>query len=200
MIKSIVIGIMMLLVVSGITPAYAEDLDLVDPGITPDSAFYPLDVFFDDIGVALAFGNENKLNKQLDVAEERLAEVNAMLKANNTECAQEAIENHNALMEHVRVRINGSDNATENLRVQLKIEERLNIHQGNILDVGSELSSEDQGLVVGMIDGTGAVKIKNDEEKGRIKLGIENAEVVEADLKQNLDSSGNNQVANQKGK
>jgi len=197
--KSIVIALMMLLIVSMASPAYAE-VELVDPGITPDNILYPVDLLLDDLGVALAFGNENKVNKQLDIAEERLAEVNAMLKANKTECAQEAIEEHNALMEQVQVRINGSDNATENLRIQLQIEERLRIHQGNIIDVGSELSNGEEGIVTGMLDETGSVRNDVDQEKGRIKVDIDNADEVESVLKQSLNSQGNGQTSNQKGK
>ncbi|MDD5702808.1 MAG: DUF5667 domain-containing protein [Dehalococcoidales bacterium] len=58
--------------------AYAQDEELPDPGITPDSPFYFFDTLGKNIGMFFAFGPEAKVRKALEYAEERLAEANAM--------------------------------------------------------------------------------------------------------------------------
>lgn len=60
-----------------------EDATLkIDAGTTPDSAFYFIDKFFD------RFGNE------LDVKEERIAEIKAMIESGNIEAAREALKEY----------------------------------------------------------------------------------------------------------
>jgi hypothetical protein len=58
--------------------AYAQEEELPDPGITPDSPFYFFDVWSKNIGLFFAFGNEAKARKALEYAEERLSEAEAM--------------------------------------------------------------------------------------------------------------------------
>ena len=55
--------------------AYAQDEELPDPGITPDSPFYFLDNLGKNIGLFFAFGPEAKARKALEYAEERLEAV-----------------------------------------------------------------------------------------------------------------------------
>ena len=58
--------------------AYAQEEELPNPGITPDSPFYFLDNWGKNIGLFFAFGPEAKARKALEYAEERLAEAQAM--------------------------------------------------------------------------------------------------------------------------
>jgi len=58
------------------------DAVLVDPGLTPDSAFYFIDEFFD------RFGND------LDNREEKIAELRAMIEEGNFEAARKALESY----------------------------------------------------------------------------------------------------------
>ncbi len=60
------------------------------PGMTPDSAFYFIDKFFDK------FGND------LAVREERIAEIKAMVEAGNHEAAKEALMEYSELVEEIK--------------------------------------------------------------------------------------------------
>ena len=166
-------------------PATAEEV-LPDPGITPDSILYPVDVFFDDIGVALSFGEEAKINKQFEVAEERLAEAQAMIQANKTEKAEEALENHNALMEQVRARINTTNGANETFKLQIQIEERLRIHEGKIVDVASDLEPDDQGIMAGVLSQAGSMEDEVQQGKTKTMSEINNSDILECELKEEL--------------
>jgi len=71
--------------------AYAQEEDgLPDPGITPDSAFYFADKWAKQLALMFTFKAENKVQKALHYAEERLAEVDAMLAKNRVSEATEA--------------------------------------------------------------------------------------------------------------
>ena len=175
-------------------PATAEEA-LPDPGITPDSVLYPVDVFFDEMGVALTFGDEAKINKRFEVAEERLAEAQAMIQANKTENAEEALEIHNALMEQVRARINTTNGANETLKLQLQIEERLRIHEGKIVDVASGLDPEDQSVMAGVLSQAGSMEDEVQQGKTRTMSEIDNSDVIECELKEELGINCNGNVA-----
>ncbi|MFC1870960.1 DUF5667 domain-containing protein [Chloroflexota bacterium] len=80
--------------------AYAqEDETLPDPGITPDSAFYFVDVWGEQLGLMFAFNVQDRAGKAMRYAEEKLAEMNAMLAQNKVEDATRATnQHHNRLM------------------------------------------------------------------------------------------------------
>lgn len=59
-----------------------DELEIIDAGTTPDSAFYFLDEFFD------RFGDD------LEIREEKVAEIKAMVEDGNFEAAREALEKY----------------------------------------------------------------------------------------------------------
>ena len=74
--------------------------DGTEHGITPDNRFlYGIDIALEKIRMAFTFGNENKVNYGLKIAEERLAEL-----LNEKEKKQLSIENLNKI-EQNRVKI-----------------------------------------------------------------------------------------------
>ena len=176
-----------LLIIFLVVPMSAQAQDeMTDPGITPDSMFYPVDVFFDDIGLRLAFTEEAKINKQFLIVEERLSEAKAMSEANNTEGVQAAIEQHNRIMQQIQVRLNGSDNVTENLKTQLQLEERMRVHEENIISISAESGQEEQGFMNGMLNQTRTIKEDIQQEKSMIMEQIDNPGQVECELKNDL--------------
>ena len=58
--------------------AYAQNEELPDPGITPDSPLYVFDNWGKKLGMLFTFGSEAKTKKAIAYAEERLAEAQAM--------------------------------------------------------------------------------------------------------------------------
>jgi len=71
------------------------DEELPDPGITPDSPFYFLDIWGKKLGLFFAFGSEAKVQKSLQYAEERLAELNAMHAQNKAKAMIQAANEYN---------------------------------------------------------------------------------------------------------
>lgn len=111
--------------------AYAQDEELPDPGLTPDSPFYFLDTWGKNIGMFLTFGNEAKARKALQYAEERLAEARAMVAKNKVREMERAANGYGGFMAMVNQRLEAaaqlglSDNITET--VALATEKHLKV-------------------------------------------------------------------------
>ena len=74
------------------TPVFAQEQ--ASAGITPDNFLYGLDVAIDNLRLALTFGDLEKARLSLEIAEERLLEVKAMIEQNKLPEAQAAQAEH----------------------------------------------------------------------------------------------------------
>lgn len=74
------------------------EVELVDAGVTPDSAFHGLDRAMERISLAFTFGKADKAKKTLEYAEERLAEAQVMAEEGNLEATETAQEEHDKLI------------------------------------------------------------------------------------------------------
>ncbi len=110
---------------------YAQDEELPDPGLTPDSPFYFLDTWGKNIGMFFTFGDEAKARKALQYAEERLAEAQAMAAKNRIKEMERAANDYDGFMNMVQERLEAavrqgiSDNISE--RVSLATAKHLRI-------------------------------------------------------------------------
>ncbi len=101
--------------------AYAQDEELPDPGITPDSPFYFFDTWGKNISMFFTFGPEAKAKKALQYAEERLSEAQAMGNKNKVREMTRAANGYDNFMAMVNerleeaVRHGTSDNISERL-------------------------------------------------------------------------------------
>lgn len=190
MIKSTIFLLLLLMIIP--VTVQAED-ELPDPGITPDNFLYPFDVFFDDVSLIFTFDEEAKFNKSLQILNERLAEIVAMNNTNNTQGIEKAIEQHKRIMEKMQVRMNVSDNATENLKLQLQLEEKMRIHEEKVLHVSTKLVPEKQGLMNSILNNTCSIKEDIQQEKNKFMKEINNSGHVESNLKTEL---GINNIGN----
>jgi len=110
---------------------YAQDEELPDPGITPDSPFYFFDKLGKNIGMFFTFGPENKARKALRYAEERLAEARVMAEKNKAKALRNAADDYDEFMAMANKRIREvkkqdiSENITES--VALAISKHLSV-------------------------------------------------------------------------
>ncbi|MFC1901956.1 DUF5667 domain-containing protein [Chloroflexota bacterium] len=101
--------------------AYAQDEELPDPGITPDSPLYFFDTMGKNVGMFFAFGPEAKARKALEYAEERLAEARVMADKNRARETTRAANDYDGFMAMVNERAaevrqqDVSDNLSEGL-------------------------------------------------------------------------------------
>lgn len=95
--------------------AYAQEEEgLPDPGITPDSPFYFADKWAKQLAMMFTFKTESKVQKALQYADERLAEVDTMLAKNRIKEATKANNEYQDCLEIAaqymgRARLKGID-------------------------------------------------------------------------------------------
>jgi hypothetical protein len=121
--------------------AYAQDEELPDPGITPDSPFYFIDRWGKNIGMFFTFGPEAKAKKALEYAEERLSEFRVMADKKKVREMTRAANDYNGYMVMINERTEEarqqgiSDNISE--RVALVVSKHL-----SVLDMVSDIAPE----------------------------------------------------------
>jgi Domain of unknown function (DUF5667) len=115
----------------------AQDEELPNPGITPDSPFYFLDKFTKSVGMFFTFGDEAKANKALHYAEERLSEAQAMALKNKFREMERAANDYDGYMNMVTERLeaaarNGQpDGTSENISGEAY---RIRTRLGDLID------------------------------------------------------------------
>ncbi|MFC1953615.1 DUF5667 domain-containing protein [Chloroflexota bacterium] len=96
--------------------AYAQEAEAIlpDPGTTPDSPFYFMDKWGKQISLAFTFNAEKKAEKALRYADERMAEIDAMMAQNKIMKATQAANEYQnclgiAIKNMKQARLKGAD-------------------------------------------------------------------------------------------
>ena len=123
--------------------AHSQANDLPDPGILPDSPFYFLKSWSEEIGTLLTFGEEKKAERFLNLSEKRLSEARALAEKGRGEMSEKAMERYenqlNSAMERAeRAKERGID-MDELLE---RISERTLKHQEVLADVYERVPEE----------------------------------------------------------
>lgn len=74
--------------------ALAQSASLPDPGVTPDSPFYFLKTWKEQVQLFFTFNAEKKVQQFLHLADVRMAEYQKMLEKGKTEIAQKTLEKY----------------------------------------------------------------------------------------------------------
>ena len=115
-----------------------EGVELEEAGTTPDSPLYGLDNAMDRIRLAFTFNRERKAERAMLMAEERLAEADAMITANQTAFAERAQERHDFFVQKAEealadIESDGEEAVAENaLRIITRIQNRIEAHQEKV--------------------------------------------------------------------
>ncbi len=84
-----------------VMPIYASEAP--EPGITPDNVIlWKFDGWMEKSLIALTFDPEEKIHKSLRAAEERITEMEKMLRKEKKDSAQKALDAHNDAIENIR--------------------------------------------------------------------------------------------------
>jgi len=165
------------------------EVDLPDPGTTPDSALYFSDLALENLALALTFDTDARLEKELEIAEERLAEARAMALEGNFEAMAKAESEHGKIMIKLKAEVKDISDGDEEgeLRKELEFEQRIKRHSDKVEEVEEELrikvkirgelTPEQWDLIASLIASfegqTGELKIEIRNEKGKTKIKIE---------------------------
>jgi len=110
--KKISLIVVSLVLVGFVGNVLAQEIELPDPGLTPDSAFYFLERITEGIGTFFTFGDLKKAERYAELANERIAEVQAVVEKGKIEAAEKALKRYEyqlaeALARAERARIKG---------------------------------------------------------------------------------------------
>jgi len=72
----------------------AQETELPDPGLTPDSPFYFLEIIVEDVVTFFTFGDLKKAERYASLAAERLAEAQAVVEKGKPELAEKTLEKY----------------------------------------------------------------------------------------------------------
>ncbi|MBI5391626.1 hypothetical protein HZB00_01355 [Candidatus Woesearchaeota archaeon] len=216
MIKQISLIFAIFMISFAFVSAHADSsVELVDPGITPDSALYFLDLAMENVGLALAFDNNAKVEKELDIAEERLSEAREMALKNNLEAMTKAEAKHREILTKVKAELRGlnSNSSKEELKKELQVEDRVNAHEKKVkivkdelkieIKIKGELTLEQQQLLNSLIasfeNQTEQVGIEIDKEKKETKAKIkdetgQDGNEIENELQKELKIEDSNKI------
>lgn len=192
--RTLGILIVILMLIPAATHAQAEvsndPVKLIDPGITPDNFLYYLDVAMDNLALAATFNTDDKINKSLEIAEERLAEAKAMAEKGDYESMEKAEVEHEKALSQLKGEVDGLQNSDPEKAIEekLKVEVRVKQHDDNVDDIGvhikGNLTEEQKSYFITILQDlrnqTRDVELDIEDEinDSRDKLG-ENAKVIE---------------------
>jgi len=82
----------------------AQETELPNPGLTPDSPFYFLETIAEGIGTFFTFGDLKKAERYAALAAERLAEAKAVVEKGKPELAEKTLERYEMQLNNSRAR------------------------------------------------------------------------------------------------
>lgn len=204
-IMSTIVVVLMLMSVPAM--AQEDNTKLTDPGTTPDSFFYFLDIAMDNLALAMTFNSDDKIEKELEIAEERLAEARAMAENGDIQGMQDATDEHGKILSKLKVHMKDIENGDSEgeLEKEIKIQQKIKEHSDKIEDVKNELkikikikgeiTPEQQEMIdsiIASLEGQTSeveIEIKNEKSKTKIKIEMEpgkDGDEVETEIENEL--------------
>jgi len=91
----------------------AQEIELPDAGLTPDSPFYFLERISEGIGTFFTFGDLNKATRYAALAAKRVAEAEAVVEKGKPEYAQKALARYEAQLNKALAKVESAKNKGE---------------------------------------------------------------------------------------
>jgi len=152
--------------------ALAQSGNLPSPGATPDSPFYFLKTWKEQIQTFFTFGAENKAKQYLHLSEVRLAEYQKMIEKGKTDIAQRTLDKYNEQLGRALQKIQEAKNEGKNVedildKVEGSLEKHIEVLRENLQKVPEPGR---QGIENALENAKRAINKENDEagekEKG----------------------------------
>ncbi|WP_407355418.1 DUF5667 domain-containing protein [Methanolobus sp. WCC5] len=181
-----IISILLVLFMLSTTTAFAQETEqsnteLPEPGTTPDSFLYFLDLAMENMELALTFDTDAKVEKKLEFATERLSEARAMALEGEFEAMAEAVNEHDRIMTELEIEIEEmSDEDPEESEQKFEYEARIEKHDEKVndfkqeieieIEIEGDLTPEQQEQIDELIN---SILSTLDENAGEVEIEIE---------------------------
>ncbi len=143
--KSFLLPIVLALVLFPVLSFSKIELPL--PGITPDSIYYPLDVFAEKVVLFFTFSSEQKIVKALRYAEEKLAEINKMIDEGKTGFAEKASANYKEYLILANTEIQNLEYKEDQETQAGSVADRIIEHEDVLLGIWEGASKENRDKI-----------------------------------------------------
>ncbi len=118
----------------------AQETQLPDPGLTPDSPFYFFDTLGEKIGMFFTFGTEKKAEKTMKYAEEKLAEAKVMAEKGKTKALSTANKKYQQYLDLAQVKVGEIKKEKNRKRMLNLISEKTSKHRQLLLKLHKKVS------------------------------------------------------------
>ena len=175
--------------------AIAQEEELPDPGILPDSALYGLKKAAEAVGTFFTFGQEKKAERMLQLAEKRLAEAEAVGKEGKKAAADKAIKGYQKAIENAQIHARNAERKAEvlekvalatskHLSILDKVKDKVSEEAKEAITKAKEASMNEQKKALRALSEDKpekAAEINIKAAKDRLKRAKEKAETGESD-------------------
>ena len=127
-----------------LSPTFAKPYSLPVAGITPDSIFYSLDILAEKIVLFFTFTAEGKIEKALNYAEERIAEIKVMIEEDKAGFTRKAVLNYEHYLDLTNKGTGELEDEEKKERLSNLIAEKTLNHQEILLEMYQGVSGSAQ--------------------------------------------------------
>ncbi|MBZ9577666.1 hypothetical protein KJA13_01370 [Patescibacteria group bacterium] len=117
----------------------AQETELPDPGLTPDSPFYFLEIIAEEIGTFFTFGDLKKAERHAALAAERLAEAQVIAGKGKPELTEKTLVRYENQLEKSMARVERAESKGENTEKAMEVLARVGQATSKHLEVLAEV-------------------------------------------------------------
>ena len=117
----------------------AQETELPDPGLTPDSPFYFLEIIAEEIGTFFTFGDLKKAERYAALAAERLAEAQVIAGKGKPELTEKTLARYENQLEKSMARVERAGSKGENTEKVMEVLTRVGQTTSKHLEVLAEV-------------------------------------------------------------
>lgn len=141
--KLLIVPVLAILLFAGVANANGDGHGLPNPGLLPGNPFYFLDSLFEGLGSLVTFGDLSKAERHFALAEERLAESEALADKGDSNRAEKAAEKYQERLDRALAKAEEANEAGRDTDAVLeKIAEATVRHQEVLADIYEKVSEQ----------------------------------------------------------
>ncbi|MBU0975599.1 hypothetical protein KJ918_02265 [Patescibacteria group bacterium] len=173
--RKAILPVIILLFLLGVI-SFAQETELPDPGLTPDSPFYFLDTLAEKISLFFTFDIVKKAEKAFQFAGEKLAELEVMVKANKIDSLKKAGQKYQEFLDLANQKTKEAKEKGRNVEeLAVLITEKTLKHQEVLIEVFEKVPEEAKAAIEKAIE----VSRKGSEEAVKAVTGVKKEELLQ---------------------
>jgi hypothetical protein len=145
--KAIVVIVLSSLLLSLGAGISAQEIKLPNPGITPDSIFYFLDIIMEEIGTFFTFGDLKKAERYATLAAERLAETQSLVEKGKPELVEKTLARYEMQLQNSIARAEKAQSKGQNAeKVMTRVGKATSLHLEVLAEIGEKVLKAQNAL------------------------------------------------------